>query len=119
MGTDSISEVLGSAKEMILQLKADVAILQLRLALKKFDPNQPRWPKGVHEGGQWKPVGGTLVAQQEGIYDPSRMPMCLAQMEADEELCRMAKSSRCWESSQIRYNNCMKNVYIPRLEVGR
>lgn len=118
MGTD-LSEVLGLAKEKILQLKADVAILQLRLALKKFDPNQPRWPKGVHEGGQWRPANGTLVAQQEGIYDPSRMSMCLAQQVADEEPCRMVKSAKCWKSSQVRYDNCMKNVYLPPLEVGR
>jgi len=65
------------------------------------------------------PQDGSGDSAAEGVYDPGRMSECLAQLELDEELCRMARSDRCWESSQMRYNNCIKNVYIPPLEVGR
>jgi hypothetical protein len=56
--SDDISKILGVTRSKLLQLKADIAALQLRLLFKKYDPNQPRWPKGVHEGGD----GVTRVA---------------------------------------------------------
>ena len=100
------------------EIKVDIALLRLRLALRNYNPLQPRWPAGRPEGGQWRPSGGE-TAQAEGIYDPSRAGICDLQLERDHDLCRMAKTPRCWESADIRHANCMRNVYIPRLEVGR
>jgi hypothetical protein len=102
----------------LAELREMTALWSVEIALKNFDPNQPRWPGGQSNGGQWRPAGGD-VAQTEGIYDPTRMPKCLTQQALDHELCRMAKSAKCWMSADIRFNNCMKNVYIPPLEVGR
>lgn len=102
------------------ELKEVTALLALEIALKRFNPNQPRWPAGRSEGGQWRPATGSLVAQERiGIYDPARMPGCLAQLSLDEEICRAAASRRCWQSSRDRYDNCMKNLFSPLLEVGR
>lgn len=116
--------LLDVTAEKLTELRLAAAMLQLRLALKKYDPNQPRWPGGssvggISVGGRWRETGTGDVAQAEGVHDPSRLSMCLAQLALDEELCRMAKSRRCWVSSQERYVNCMRNVYVPPLEVGR
>ncbi len=46
-------------------------MLQLRLALRRYDPSQPRMPAGTEEGGQWTraPASGVRVAQN-GPRDP-------------------------------------------------
>ena len=115
-----------TAAFQIDELKVDMALIRLRLALRSFNPDEPRWPAGQINGGQWRATDGMGHAQPpastaglEGAYDPGRMSMCLVQQLKDEELCRMVRSDRCWESSQMRYNNCMRNVYIPPLEIGR
>lgn len=113
----TIGDALGEialAKEKLLELKTDLAVLWMRLALKRFDPQQPRWPAGTTIGGQWRPTGGTTGDEAVG-YDPSRRMECEAQRMLDQELCRMARSATCWEVSDERYNNCMRGAYIPPL----
>lgn len=46
-------------------LRVEVRMLQLRLALRRYDPSQPRMPAGTGEGGQWTraPASGVRVAQ--------------------------------------------------------
>ena len=59
------------AIERLLDLKADIAILRLKLALKKYNPTQPRWPAGRSDGGQWRQVDSNEVAQVG--YDAARV----------------------------------------------
>jgi hypothetical protein len=113
------SEYLDLAAEQLAAIRAEVALLRLRLALKKFNPSQPRWPSGRPDGGQWRPSSAEGALKIAGTYDAARAPICLAQQRLDHELCRMAKSYRCWQSADLRYNNCMRDTYIPPLEVGR
>jgi hypothetical protein len=119
----------------IAEMKTNLALVRLRLALRAYDPDQPRWPAGQSDGGQWRSENGaesaitfdqrpqqvqsTLRVAAEGIYDPGREPQCSAQLILDEELCRTVRSSRCWQSSRERYDNCMRGVYIPPLQVAR
>ncbi len=48
---------LDQATAYLLALKSDIAAVRLRLALKRFNPDQPRWPAGQSDGGQWRPAG--------------------------------------------------------------
>lgn len=34
------------------ELRFQVAVIRLQLALRAFNPNQPRWPAGRPDGGQ-------------------------------------------------------------------
>ena len=113
----------------IAELKADLALLQLRLALKEFNPAEPRWPAGTRVGGRWRredeaapgPQPNAVivdVATREGVYSGRRMSKCRTQLDLDQEICRAVQSINCWNMSDIRFNNCMRNVYIPPLEVG-
>ena len=108
---------LGEAGSILLNLRSEIAAVRIRMALKKFNPDQPRWPAGQSDGGQWRPEDGMQLGQVG--YDPSREAMCEEQRQLDHELCRMARTSKCWESADFRYNNCVRNAYIPPLEVGR
>jgi hypothetical protein len=36
--------MLNDAARKLVELRDDLALLRLRLALRAFDPNQPRWP---------------------------------------------------------------------------
>ena len=120
MNDETAIELLQLTADKISELKADVAILQLRVALKRFNPSQPRWPASVPVGGQWRPSdGSTLEAAQPGMYDYSKEQECLAQRLRDEVLCGMVKSRPCWNSMWERYVNCLHNVYIPPLQAGR
>lgn len=117
MDTREIEALTGLTRARLAELRMDVALLQLRMALKRFNPNQPRWPTGRPDGGQWRPASDTSIANIG--YDPSLIPICDAQRALDYELCRMAKSRNCWISADLRHDNCMRNAYIPPLEVGR
>jgi hypothetical protein len=51
-------------------LQRQLALLRLKLALRAFDPNQPRWPAGESDGGRWRRTGaGEGVAAR---IDPMR-----------------------------------------------
>jgi hypothetical protein len=128
---DEIDEQLSLAAGKLADLKADVALLQLGLALKKFDPNEPRWVRGTPGGwgGRWRRVGDTAAEGETapaqvatftriGVYDESKMPGCLEQMALDEAVCRRFGRDRCWQMMNERYHNCMKNLYIPPLGWG-
>ncbi|MEO6013855.1 MAG: hypothetical protein ABIQ30_09770 [Devosia sp.] len=40
---DKLQEQLGATARKLVSLKTDLAFLRLKLALKKYNPNQPRW----------------------------------------------------------------------------
>jgi len=102
---------LGLALAKIASLKSDLAHLKLKLAVRGYSPEQPRWPQGTTVGGQWRPAGGsTKVA---GKWNEANSVSCELQRERDEELCRMSRSSLCWKLSTTRYAACMKDEFIP------
>jgi hypothetical protein len=120
---------LDTLSRKLSELRETTALLSLDLAIKKFDPNQLRWSGGNSWGGRWRADNDEstppdsppqLVAiTRMGTYDEARMPGCSAQLELDHEICRAAQSKNCWRLADIRFNNCMMNVYIPPLEVGK
>lgn len=93
------------------ELRYELSIIQLRLALRAFDPNQPRWPAGRSDGGRWRPASD----RREASYNPSNEARCNMQKLLDEELCRTVRSK---EMVMERWDACMKDVYIPPLRVG-
>ena len=117
MRSKEVDQLLGLTRQNLNQLVGDIAALRMRLALRSFNPNQPRGPAGQSEGGQWRPAtgGSTKVA----AFDEGRRAQCDLQRELDEELCAMQLSSWCWDSAAERWNNCMRGVYVPPLKVGR
>src|SRR6218665_4139354 len=105
---------LTRAVSRIESLQSAIMLLRLRLALKAFDPDQPRWPRGQSSGGEGRPTGG--AAQKGAIgFDRRRASIFEKQQELDWALCRMSKSRLCWETAMVRYAACMTNDYIPDL----
>ena len=84
------------------------------LAMKLFDPNQPRWPAGQSIGGRWRRVHEGDLTVAIG-FDRRREAECEKQQALDWDLCRMSKSRLCWESAMTRYAACMTNDFIPDL----
>ncbi len=115
MTNPPLALVLREIQQAVLGLKLHLTAFQIRAIVSKYDPNQPRVPRGRPDGGQWtdgSDAGRTRVA---GKYDPSRASICDAQLALDEELCRMAKSSLCWSLAIDRHAACMKNNLVPTL----
>ncbi len=54
----------------VLELRADLAVLQMQWALIKlawkYRPDQPRIPAGNHDGGQWTDAAWVRVAENDG-----------------------------------------------------
>ena len=56
--TPSELQALNHARYELSALQVQVQLLRMELLLKaNFDPNQPRVPRGHHDGGQWTRVG--------------------------------------------------------------
>lgn len=102
-------------RSALLDLKLHLTSLQIGLSALKYRPDQPRMPRGQPEGGQWTNSNGNGGTSVAGRYDPSRASICDAQLELDEELCRVSKSPICWSLAVDRHAACMKNNYIPPL----
>lgn len=45
-------------KQAILEVRAAIAIRRAEAEIKRFNPDQPRAPRGRSDGGQWVDVGG-------------------------------------------------------------
>lgn len=89
---DRAEGTLGITRRKLLELRSEMAAIRLRLALRAFDPNQPRWPAGRTDGGQWRPASrgnATRVA----AFEEGRRMQCDLQRELDEELCAMQLGS--------------------------
>ena len=69
-------------EQWLEELKLQVAIVRLHLALKKYNPDQPRWPSGRPDGGQWRPAGG---GSEEAAYNPGNAAKCDAQKLLEEK----------------------------------
>jgi len=108
---NTLLEVSGA----LLDLRLHLAATQIRQMLLKYRPDQPRVPRGRPDGGQWTDGGNIGHTRVAGRYDPLRAGICDAQLELDEELCRMSKSRLCWSLATDRYVACMKNNFVPTL----
>lgn len=104
---------LKRASATLAGLQVDLKLISLSLALKRYDPNQPRWPAGVSEGGQWRPAGGSSDVAAK--FDPKQRAECDLQRELDYELCRMSQSSICGSVAMERHDQCMRGVYVTPL----
>lgn len=104
------------ARRKLDELRFQVAVIRLQLALRAFNPNQPRWPAGRPDGGQWRPAGGS--EHREASYNPANETRCNVQKLLDEEICRAVRSRECWSMVMERWDACMRDVYLPPLRVG-
>ena len=107
---------LAIARSKLAELRQDIAIIQLRLAIRAFGPDHPRWPAGGSDGGRWRPAGG--AGAHEAAYNPTNESRCNMQMRLDEELCRTVRSRECWSMVMERWDACMRDAHIPALRVG-
>ena len=103
--------MLNDAAGKLVELRDDLALLRLHLALRAFDPNQPRWPAGQSDGGQWRPTG----IQVAGKRDQWREAMCEGQYDRDSDPCRMRGRRLCSETAMQRRAACIAGDYIPQL----
>lgn len=108
-------EKLLEVRSALLDLRLHLAMTQIRQMLSKYRPDQLRVPRGNPDGGQFadESTGGRIHVA--GKYDLLRAGICDAQLELDEELCRMSKSRLCWSLATDRYVACMKNNFVPTL----
>lgn len=88
-------------------------MLSLGYELLKYNPNQPRVPRGQAAGGQWTSVAGK--------WDESRREDYELQYMSDTFQCRMMPwNPFCEDQAQSRMVACMKNNPIPPFfHVGR
>ena len=57
----------------LVDLKLELLELQVSKLIAKFDPNQPRVPAGVSEGGQWTTVG---IGSIDSTWDERKRSQC-------------------------------------------
>ena len=111
----NVTDLLAT-RSSLLELKLQIVAYQIQCILRKYNPNQPRVPRGRPEGGQWTDgSAGADRTQVAGKYDPARSELCEAQLALDEDLCRMSASPLCWSSAMNRFAACMKNNFVPKL----
>jgi hypothetical protein len=103
------------ARSALLDLKLYLTAVRIQKMLQKYRPDQPRVPSGQPEGGQWVDESDAGRIRVAGGWDLGREGLCNAQLDLDEELCRMAKNKTCWGLTQVRWAACMKNEYVPTL----
>lgn len=123
MARSKIDAEFGITRQKLADLKSEIAILQLRLALKNFNPDlHPRWPGGTSDsrGGEFRPAGSADTAERSRVagFNEDNREKCDAMRAKDEELCAMQLGNWCWDSAFERHLNCMRGVYIPPLKVG-
>jgi len=68
---------------VIAELREALAAIRLQLAVRAFNPNQPRWPAGRSDGGQWRPAEGTTLVA--GKLDQRREAACSEQYDRDSD----------------------------------
>ena len=47
-----IDDPIEAATKALAELRDDLLFARLQLLLKRFNPDQPRWPAGQSDGGQ-------------------------------------------------------------------
>lgn len=100
----------------------------------KYDPDQPRFPGGNPDGGQWV---ATNIGASDSVEDyisrqneeasysaeissarrisPALEARCEQQRIKDEFQCRMVGLRACWVQAALRYANCLRDLPIPPL----
>jgi hypothetical protein len=58
---------LRELSQRIVEVKAELAARRFIAVLKKYNPNQPRAPRGTSIGGQWVDAGGGNSARQSRV----------------------------------------------------
>jgi hypothetical protein len=93
---------------------------ELRAALRKYSPDQPRVPAGNRDGGQWTSGGkaGESRANNEanvGVADRSQLSEeeCDFQFERDLAVCRVVRIPACYGQAMARYAACRNGRPIP------
>ena len=107
-------------------------------AERKFDPNQPRVPRGEPGGGQWTSRDGssdqiatraaadnndqegsdasttdTTDNQLGGLKTADRAAVCLEQYRLDSFICQAVRTASCWRQAGFRLGQCMAGGYVP------
>jgi hypothetical protein len=90
-------------------------------SFKNFNPNQPRIPRGLSDGGQWTIAGGEALNQEPTVriaarrISPAREAECEEQYSRDIFQCRMVGLPECYAQAALRYSNCLQGLQLPPL----
>jgi hypothetical protein len=91
---------------------------------RKFDPNQPRVPKGEANGGQWTREGAaspaasaaaTLSDVRQAWISRQVALDCDKMHRQDMFICRAVRLRACYEQAYLRLSNCQAGRPIPPL----
>jgi len=94
------------------------------LGFRKYDPNQPRVPKGNRDGGEWtrESAGSNTQSRNQknslriaARISPGREAECEAQFKMDNFHCSMVGLPACYAQAMLRYSNCLRGLPIPPL----
>lgn len=123
---EALCESLAVIRRELAELKFELAC---RRIFHKYDPSQPRVPKGDPKGGQWAKEGGgdagkdpdSGIAQGE-ITDVSAARRrrsgaseaeCDAQYKQDKIICNLVRTPLCWAQAAERYAACLSGRPLP------
>lgn len=73
-------------RRKVVDLQLSIKMMRFIKSLGRYDPNQPRAPKGGPEGGQWILVAGNSGLQAGGKWNNANYEKCEEQMLSDEKL---------------------------------
>ena len=103
MSDDEWIKKAEEAAKAIEDFSVDLALIRINLALRAFDPDQPRIPAGNSEGGQWTSdddsSSGQLIAEDDD--GEKRERICEEQYAKDTFHCRMVGLRACHESAAL------------------
>jgi hypothetical protein len=117
-------------EQELLQVRRDLAALKLELALSrvgyKYNPDQPRSPKGNPDGGQWVRDSGkdpgrigtsrlitelSAARRRSGVSEAD----CDNQYRRDSFVCNLVHTPLCWQQASERYGACLAGRPLPPL----
>ena len=106
MEVDMSNEGTVDAKRLILDIRTKIAIWRAEMALKRFNPNQPRVPAGNPDGGQWTSEINVSMGRRLSEAE------CDEIFEKDNFHCRMVDLQSCYQQATFRYGDCLAGKTI-------
>lgn len=114
MGTSRTG--LEQLRSRVMAYRVLIKAFRLQVCSTKFDPQQPRIPRGRPDGGQWTAVGRSSSPRRlaMGKWNQGNYEKCEAQYEKDIFQCRMMLwNPFCVDQTISRRTACMKDDPIP------
>jgi len=101
---------ISELRRAVSEAQIAIAIARAPLFLRKFDPEQPRVPRGNPNGGEW--VGAGV---RRGVRGAMSEVDCERQYAKDTFHCNMVGLAGCHAAAARRYAACLRGLDLPPL----